>query len=369
MSYEEQEKPVIKLNDKVIKTDSEDDFDKKLEEMKAEIEQLENDFSTKNLDELLNNQFGKTGGSPVDKFSDIGDPFADGVDDQETNSEGANINRRSSLLDTPLNSRSNVDSNKSESSILFGKEYLNNSQHTILSGRNSSFFSKSHYGNFDPEGDCLTSRSHRDGLNDSGDLIIEKDTLDLIKTEDLRRGSFNIIREDKDKLLTDEEEHKLQNDEVDDEWDKFLLEAKHDKGDEKYASRKAKSSKEFERLRIEYYRSLVREDIMSITEKKQDSEAPALYTQSVIENQLISEKDINKASFNKDINDILNIEIILLLLSRTSLHLSLSSDLEITRWKKFLMKFLKKNCTNHEGLFGMSQINFSIGLHELAVEY
>lgn len=84
---------------------------------------------------------------------------------------------------------------------------------------------------------------------------------------------------------------------------------------------------------------------------------------------MISEKDIDKTNFNKEINEILNIEIILLVLSRKSLHLNISSDLEITRWKKFLMKFLKKNYKNHEGLFGMSQINFSIGQHELAVDY
>ena len=68
-------------------------------------------------------------------------------------------------------------------------------------------------------------------------------------------------------------------------------------------------------------------------------------------------------------NEILNIETILVLLSIKSLHWSITSDLEITRWKKFLYKFLKRNPKNHEWLFGMSQINFSIGMHDIAVEY
>lgn len=74
-------------------------------------------------------------------------------------------------------------------------------------------------------------------------------------------------------------------------------------------------------------------------------------------------------SESKTAGDIMNIEVVLLLLSMKSLHLNLSSDLEITRWKKFLFAFLKKAPKNHEGLFGMSQINFSIGMNEIAIEY
>lgn len=46
--------PEIKLND--IKVGSDDSFDKKLEDMKAEIEELENDFSTQTLDQLVKQQ-------------------------------------------------------------------------------------------------------------------------------------------------------------------------------------------------------------------------------------------------------------------------------------------------------------------------
>lgn len=53
MSDFEDNKPTIKINDKVISEDQDSSFDKKLEEMKAEIEELENDFSTKTLDDLL----------------------------------------------------------------------------------------------------------------------------------------------------------------------------------------------------------------------------------------------------------------------------------------------------------------------------
>jgi len=51
--------------------------------------------------------------------------------------------------------------------------------------------------------------------------------------------------------------------------------------------------------------------------------APAPYAQSVTEGQIISEKEIDRTSFNKNINEVLNIETILLLMSMKSLHLSL----------------------------------------------
>ena len=59
--------------------------------------------------------------------------------------------RKSTTLEVPLNPLVYTDANKSESSILFGREFINNSQQTIRSVNNSSLFSKSHYGNFDPD--------------------------------------------------------------------------------------------------------------------------------------------------------------------------------------------------------------------------
>lgn len=198
----------------------------------------------------------------------------------------------------------------------------------------------------------------------SNEMILDQDTLDLIKTSD-KKSQFG--KEFKKNKFFEEEK---QLDGVEDEWEKFLSEAKHETADTlEYKDFETKNNEDDEKLRVQYYRNLVHKDILQITEKKQDGEAPAIYAQSVIENRMINEKDIDKTNFGKEINDILNIEIILLVLSRTSLHLSISSDLEITRWKKFLTKFLKKNSINHEGLFGLSQINFSIGLHELAVDY
>ena len=224
--------------------------------------------------------------------------------------------------------------------------------------------SKNHYAKMDPGGDCLSSKSARGNLESSG-FDLDKDTLDLIDPKDTRRKSFNTASGDESPFI--DEEIKLENEGIDQEWEKFLQDAKiNPKNSEKKIKEKAKIS---EKEKIKYYRSLVTKNIMKITEKKQDAIAPNFYSQAVNEHQMINEKDIDHSTFKKNINEILNIEIILLVLSRKLLHINLTSDLEIARWKKFLMKFLKKNGKNHEGLFGMSQINFSIGNHEVAVEY
>lgn len=196
----------------------------------------------------------------------------------------------------------------------------------------------------DPFGDCISARSHG-GKDDSG-LLMEKDTLDLIKPSDINhRKTFRRHTKQADKLGFKEEELKLDDDkdEVDSEWERFLEEARKDPDEdfEEQPQIKRKSSKEEEKERIEYYRRLVTENIVHITEKKQDEIAPSLYSQTVNENQLISEKEIDHTSFNKNVQEILNVEIILLVLSRTNIHHYLTSDMEIARWKKFLIKYLK----------------------------
>jgi hypothetical protein len=257
-------------------------------------------------------------------------------------------------------------SQNSDGSILFGKEYMNNSQHTIQSGFNSSVMSKDHYAKMDPNGECLTSRSNRDFNDDSG-FDLDKDTLDLIRPSDLGRKSISAGKGGANPFAH-EDEKKLDID--DDEWEKFLEEARKDpRGVDEDDLQVKAESRLTDKDKYEYYRRLITPDIITLTEKKQDAVAPSLYSHNVNENQMISEKDIDATNFNKNVAEILNIEIILLLLSRTKLHTDLTSDLEIARWKKFLMKFLKKNGGNHEALFGMSQINFSIGMHEVAVDF
>jgi hypothetical protein len=363
--------PKIKLNNELIASDNEDDFEKRLEEMKAEIEQLETDFSKQTLDQLVNQQLSTPRSEVGSNFSDLGNDDAVDGPDLGTPASAYRPRRTSDLLVVPTGKDFMEDDNKSDGSILFGKEYLNNSQNTIRSISNSSLFSKNHYRNFDPNGDCLSERD-RDDLNlEDGNLLIDRDTLDLIKPSDFApRRSFNGRTFPKEQFAIDEDEKLLQNDEVDDEWVKFLREAQIEEPEDDSIFKKSKKTREEEeRQRIEYYRSFIKEDILRLTEKKGDSEAPAMYSQTVMENQILKEKEMDSSTFNKEINEILNIETILLVLSRRSLHLYLSSDLEISRWKKFFMKFLKKNYTNHEGLFGVSQIYFSIGLHELALNY
>jgi hypothetical protein len=243
---------------------------------------------------------------------------------------------------------------------------MNNSQRTIKSGYNSSVMSRNHYAKMDPNGECLTSRSNRDFNDDSG-FDLDQDTLDLIRPSLTGRKSIRATKGNPNPFIQ-EDEKKLEAD--DEEWEKFLDEARKDtqigKEDEPETAIQTKLN---EKDKHEYYRKLVTTDIITLTEKKQDAVAPSLYSHKVNENTMISEKDIDTTNFNKTVCEILNIEIILLVLSRTKLHTDLTSDLEIARWKKFLMKFLKRNGGNHEALFGMSQINFSIGMHEVAVDF
>lgn len=163
-----------------------------------------------------------------------------------------------------------------------------------------------------------------------------------------------------------DQEVKLNQEEgVDHEWQRFLKDAQNTPEEEV----KIIEEVDTDQKKTDYYRNLVTKDIMLLTEKKQDAIAPTFYAQTVNENQMISEKDIDHVNFNKNICEILNIETVLLVLSRRTLHVNLTSDLEIVRWKKFLIKFLKKNGTNHEALFGMSQIHFSMGMNEAALHY
>lgn len=236
---------------------------------------------------------------------------------------------------------SNED-NQSDASILFGKEYLNNSQQTIRSAANTSMFSGSHYRKMDPDGECLTARSAND-KNESG-FDLDRDTLDMIKPIEWNRKSVSRkLPPSRIKLAPEEEEKLLDNDEVDEEWEKFLQEARQTPRRKSVDQKKTpeKTKEEDEEARKEYYRGLVTEGIIHLTEKNQNAVAPSLYAQTLNEDHLFSEKDIDNTSFNKQVSPILNIEIILLVLSRKSLHLSLTSDLETARWKNFLKKFLK----------------------------
>ena len=74
----------------------------------------------------------------------------------------------------------------------------------------------------DPDGEWLTSKSDFGNWDDS--FILEKDTLDLIKPEDTKRMSSTLKRQNQ-MIFEDEKETKLDA-EVDEEWQKFLSEAR-----------------------------------------------------------------------------------------------------------------------------------------------
>ena len=135
-----------------------------------------------------------------------------------------------------------------------------------MSKLNSSRFSRDHYQNLDPDGECITRKSE---VFKEDSFLLEKDTLDLIKPEDIRRSAIEVSESDKN-IFFDEEEIKLDKDVVDEEWHKFLTEAKSPShGTEEYNFNKIKQKRD-ENARLEYYRGLVTKDIMHLTEKKKD---------------------------------------------------------------------------------------------------
>lgn len=135
----------------------------------------------------------------------------------------------------------------------------------MVSKFNSSRFSKDHYQKLDPDGECITRKSE---INKEDSFILEKDTLDLIKPEEIRRISMGTKLDHN--IFFDEEETKLDKDGIDEEWQKFLSEAKDSPHEgEEFDFNKFKLKRD-EKARFEYYRSLVTKDIMLITEKKKD---------------------------------------------------------------------------------------------------
>lgn len=89
MSTDHDTVPKIKLNDQKMPSEDADSFDKKLEEMKAEIEELENDFSMHTLDKLTKGTSSTFGMQPGD-----GSP-----DNLEDALEEEMINKKQSLLE------------------------------------------------------------------------------------------------------------------------------------------------------------------------------------------------------------------------------------------------------------------------------
>lgn len=91
-----------------------------------------------------------------------------------------------------------------------------------MSKFNSSGFSKDHYQRLDPNGECITRKSE---MCKEDSLILEKDTLDLIRPDEIRRISMGANKLEHN-IFFDEEETKLDKDVIDEEWQKFLSEAK-----------------------------------------------------------------------------------------------------------------------------------------------
>lgn len=96
--------PEIKLNDIRMATSEDDDsFDKKLEEMKAEIEELEQDFSHQTLDQLVRQSFGSASVRASDnKIGDLEDPFAKDSPLSPNELTPLGRNRKKSMLEAPI---------------------------------------------------------------------------------------------------------------------------------------------------------------------------------------------------------------------------------------------------------------------------
>ena len=73
MSFEKIQDPLLKVNTQDLSSDDNDDIDKKLEEMKKEIAELEEDFSKQTLDELVNQQLSTARKSSYEDKLSIGD--------------------------------------------------------------------------------------------------------------------------------------------------------------------------------------------------------------------------------------------------------------------------------------------------------
>jgi hypothetical protein len=125
--------------------------------MKAELEELEKDFSKENLDELVKKNY-EVVNENMKVQSEVVVNIQNAIDSEIQNQENKEANvmtDEEKLLKVPSQD-CDSESSKSDSSILYGKEYLNTSQNTIASKVNTSLFSTDHYQHADPENECVS---------------------------------------------------------------------------------------------------------------------------------------------------------------------------------------------------------------------
>lgn len=71
----------------------------------------------------------------------------------------------------------------------------------------------------------------------------------------------------------------------------------------------------------------------------------------------------------KESRKILSYELILVILKLKNIHKNIISDFEQNRWKRYLLNFIDKNPRCEEAHFGLSQIYFSLGVHDKALSH
>jgi hypothetical protein len=104
MSSNGEKYPEIKLNDvRMVTSEDEDSFDKKLEEMKAEIEELEQDFSHQTLDQLVRQSFGSASVRDSDnKVGELDDHFTKDSPLSRNELVPLGKSRKKSMLSAPV---------------------------------------------------------------------------------------------------------------------------------------------------------------------------------------------------------------------------------------------------------------------------
>ena len=103
MSTDHENVPKITLNDKTMSNGEGDSFDKKLEEMKAEIEELENDFSMHTLDKLAKGTSSTSGGNHDGSPDNLGDALEEEIMNKKSHLLELKDGRKMSSLSAPGN--------------------------------------------------------------------------------------------------------------------------------------------------------------------------------------------------------------------------------------------------------------------------
>ena len=90
---------------------------------------------------------------------------------------------------------------------------------------------------------------------------------------------------------------------------------------------------------------------------------------SNIFNQSILQQDQSAAEEQAEARKILKVELIIAMLKRKNIHKNMISDFEQSRCKKYLKNFLEKNPDCEEAHLGLSQLYYSLGIHDKALQH